>query len=75
MNFIMFLEFQVFTRIWKNRRDKIIAKQSQTEIIVNWALLHESDFGHNAPFPKTWVMQCAQKLVCQSQTFCLKVGT
>ena len=39
------------------------------------ALLHESDFGHNAPFPKTWVMLCAQKMVCQSETFCLKVGT
>jgi hypothetical protein len=41
MNFIMFLEFQVFTRIWKNSRDKIIAKQSQTEIIVNWGSINK----------------------------------
>ena len=68
---------------------EIIVRQVENGVIINeslikemkvskpksMALLHESDFGHNTPFPKTWVMQCAQKLVCQSQTFCLKVGT
>ena len=39
------------------------------------ALLHESNFDIPPLFPRFGFMQYAQKLVCQYQTFCLKVGT